>query len=178
VPGLGDIPLLGDAFKGYDDELKREEIIFLITPSIVKDQIAKIWADEAEEFVGALQIGSREGLLPWSRDRLTASQNQKAYDALAKGDKKLALHHVENSLRLSHNQPEIVRLREELKGSDSAESSNYERSMMRRMLKDTLKDGESVQPPSVIEKEQASAQGAAPAPAQANATEPSPAPPQ
>jgi type IV pilus assembly protein PilQ len=26
VPGLGDIPLLGNAFKGYDDQLKREEI--------------------------------------------------------------------------------------------------------------------------------------------------------
>jgi type II secretory pathway component GspD/PulD (secretin) len=47
VPGLGDIPLLGNAFKGYDDQLKREEIIFLITPTIVKDQLASIWADEA-----------------------------------------------------------------------------------------------------------------------------------
>ena len=154
MPGLGDIPLLGDAFKGYDDELKREEIIFLITPTIVKDQIAKVWADEAKDFAAAVQIGSREGLLPWSRDRLTAAQNQKALDAMAKGDTKLALHHVENSLRLSHNQPEMIRLREELKGSGSAESTNYERSMMRRMLKDTLKDGEAVQPPSVFEKEQ------------------------
>jgi len=181
VPGLGDIPLLGDAFKGYDDELKREEIIFLITPTIVKDQIAKVWADEAEEFAAAVQIGTREGLLPWSRDRLTAAQNQKALDALSKGDKKLALHHVENSLRLSHNQPEIVRLREELKGSGSAESANYERSMMRRMLKDTLKDGESVQPPSVIEKEQAKAgaklkteEAATTAPATTAAKQPSP----
>jgi type IV pilus assembly protein PilQ len=172
VPGLGDIPLLGDAFKGYDDELKREEIIFLITPTIVKDQIAKVWADEAEDFAAAVQIGTREGLLPWSRDRLTTAQNQKALEALSKGDKKLALHHVENSLRLSHNQPEIVRLREELKGSGSAESANYERSMMRRMLKDTLKDGESVQPPSVIEKEQAKA--AATAPATTAAKQPSP----
>lgn len=142
VPGLGDIPLLGDAFKGYDDELKREEIIFLVTPTIVKDQIAKVWADEAAEFSDAVQIGAREGLLPWSRERLTAGQNQKALDALAKGDKSLALHHVENSLRLSSNQPEMIRLREELKGSSSVESANYERSMMRRLLKKSASTGQ------------------------------------
>jgi type IV pilus assembly protein PilQ len=135
VPGLGDIPLLGNAFKGYDDELKRQEIIFLVTPTIVKDQIAKVWADEATEFASAVRIGSREGLLPFSRETLTTAQNQRALDALAKGDRALALHHVENSLRLSHNQPEMVRLREELKGRSSAEGADYERSMMRRMLK-------------------------------------------
>ena len=69
------------------------------------------------------------------------------------GDNALALHHVENSLRLSHNQPEIIRLREELKSNGSTSSSDYERSMMRRMLEKTLSDGESVQPPSVIETE-------------------------
>ena len=104
------------------------------------------------------------------------------FDAIAKGDKKLALHHVENSLRLSANQPEIIRLREELKGSGSAESANYERSMMRRMLQDTLKVGANVAPSTAPEKEQASAEGttpaAEPAPAQANATDPSPASPQ
>jgi type IV pilus assembly protein PilQ len=134
VPGLGDIPLVGAAFKGYDDELKREEIIFLVTPTIVKDQLAKVWANEASDFVSAVRIGSREGLLPWSRESLTTSQNQKAFDALAKGDTALALHHVENSLRLAANQPEIVRLREELRGSRSAEAADYERSMMRRAL--------------------------------------------
>ena len=144
VPGLGNIPLLGNAFKGYDDELKREEIIFLVTPTIVKDQIAKVWADAAEEFVTAVRIGSREGLLPWSRDTLTTAQNQKAFDALAKGDARLALHHAENSLRLAPNQPEIVRLREELRGARSEQSAAYERSMMRRMLQDRMPAGGSV----------------------------------
>lgn len=134
VPGLGDVPIIGDAFKGYDDTLKRTEIIFLVTPTIVKDDIAKIWSDEAEQFASAVRIGAREGLLPWSRDTLTTAQNQKALDALAKGDRALALHHVENSLRLSHVQPEMVRMREELRSGGSAADINYERSMMQRML--------------------------------------------
>jgi type IV pilus assembly protein PilQ len=134
VPVLGDIPLVGNAFKGYDDQLQRQEIIFLVTPTIVKDEIAKVWSDEANEFEHAVRIGTREGLLPWSRDTLTTASNQKAFDAMAKGDRELALFHCENSLRLSHNQPEMVRLRAELAGKGSAAQDDYEHSMMRRVI--------------------------------------------
>jgi len=134
VPVLGDIPLLGNAFKGYDDQLQRQEIIFLVTPTIVKDEIAKVWSDEANEFEHAVRIGTREGLLPWSRDTLTTASNQKAFDAMAKGDRELALFHCENSLRLSHNQPEMIRLRSELAGKGSAAQDDYEHSMMRRVI--------------------------------------------
>jgi len=138
VPGLGDIPLLGNAFKGYDDSLTREEIIFLVTPTIVKDEIAKVWSDEANEFEHAVRIGTREGLLPWSRDTLTTSSNQKAFEAMAKGDRELALFHAENSLRLMPNQPEMVRLRAELTGKGSTAQADYENSMMRRMVEKQL----------------------------------------
>ncbi|MEY5032273.1 MAG: putative type pilus biosis protein PilQ, partial [Planctomycetota bacterium] len=138
VPGLGDIPLLGNAFKGYDDSLTREEIIFLVTPTIVKDEIAKVWSDEANEFEHAVRIGTREGLLPWSRDTLTTSSNQKAFEAMAKGDRELALFHAENSLRLMPNQPEMVRLRTELTGKGSTAQADYENSMMRRMVEKQL----------------------------------------
>ncbi len=141
VPGLGDVPILGNAFKGYDDELKREEIIFLVTPTIVKDDVAKVWADDAEQFTAAVSIGAREGLLPWSRDTLTAAQNQQALDALAKGDRDLALFHTDNSLRLSHNQPEMIRMREELRNGTSAAEALYERSMLQRVIGDQLQLG-------------------------------------
>ncbi len=39
VPFLGDIPLIGNAFRGHEDEVQRSEIIFLITPSIVKGEL-------------------------------------------------------------------------------------------------------------------------------------------
>jgi len=146
VPGLGDVPILGNAFKGYDDQLKREEIIFLVTPTIVKDDVAKVWADEAEQFASAVRIGSREGLLPWSRDSLTTAQNQQAIDALAKGDRDLAMHHIENSLRLSHNQPEIIRMREELRSGGSAAQADYERSMLQRMIEMKLDDASTDEP--------------------------------
>ena len=39
VPIVGDIPIIGAAFRGYDDETTRSEIIFMITPSIVSDDM-------------------------------------------------------------------------------------------------------------------------------------------
>ena len=144
VPGLGDVPLIGNAFKGYNDDLHREEIIFLVTPTIVKDEIAKVWSDEAREFEHAVRIGAREGLLPWSRDTLTTAQNQKAFEAMGKGDRDLALFHCENSLRLSHNQPEMVRFREDLVGQGSTAQSDFERSMLRRMIQKQMDGAKQV----------------------------------
>ena len=144
VPGLGDVPLIGNAFKGYNDDLHREEIIFLVTPTIVKDEIAKVWSDEAREFEHAVRIGAREGLLPWSRDTLTTAQNQKAFEAMGKGDRDLALFHCENSLRLSHNQPEMVRFHEELVGQGSTAQSDFERSMLRRMIQKQMDGAKQV----------------------------------
>ena len=144
VPGLGDVPLIGNAFKGYNDDLHREEIIFLVTPTIVKDEIAKVWSDEAREFEHAVRIGAREGLLPWSRDTLTTAQNQKAFEAMGKGDRDLALFHCENSLRLSHNQPEMVRFHEDLVGQGSTAQSDFERSMLRRMIQKQMDGAKQV----------------------------------
>ena len=38
VPGLGDVPVLGAAFQGQDDEVTRQEIIFLVTPTVIKEE--------------------------------------------------------------------------------------------------------------------------------------------
>ncbi len=141
VPGLGDIPLLGDAFKGQDDSVDRREIIFLITPNIVKDEIAKVWSDEANEFVNAVRIGSREGLLPWSRELISTNHNQDAVQAMASGDRELALFHVESSLRVTPNQPEMQRMRSELGGS--ADDRAYERSIFQRIVEKQLQQAEA-----------------------------------
>src|SRR5262249_23721859 len=45
VPFLGDIPIIGAAFRGHDDNTQRSEIIFMITPTIVND----VMVDEAAQ---------------------------------------------------------------------------------------------------------------------------------
>ncbi|MEL6310863.1 MAG: hypothetical protein AAFQ17_00620, partial [Pseudomonadota bacterium] len=45
VPFLGDIPILGAPFRGHDDATERQEIVFLIKPTIVNDQVLLDQAD-------------------------------------------------------------------------------------------------------------------------------------
>ncbi|MDZ4754167.1 MAG: hypothetical protein SGJ11_06680 [Phycisphaerae bacterium] len=132
VPGLGDIPFLGAAFKGQDDKIERNEIIFLITPTIMKDAISATMGQDGQAFAEAVRVGAREGLLPWSRDALSANHNQDAMSAAAGGDTEKALYHTEASLRLNKNQPEMVILRSELDASKPSKA--FERDMMQRII--------------------------------------------
>ncbi|MBL9150198.1 MAG: hypothetical protein JNM94_16030 [Phycisphaerae bacterium] len=132
VPGIGDVPIIGAAFKGIDDKLERREIIFLVTPTIMKDAVAAAWGEAGQQLANNVLIGAREGSLPWSRDRLSANQNQEALDALNAGDKELALYHVENSLRLNSNQPEVIQLRKDL-GSPTSNVA-AERDMLKQIM--------------------------------------------
>jgi len=116
VPFLGDIPILGAAFRGQEDRVDRSEIIFLITPSIVHDE--QLWATGAEmqDYASELQLGGRANLLPFSRSKLTGNYNNDAFAAWNRNDDELALFYVNNSLRIDQNQPEMIQLREEITG--------------------------------------------------------------
>lgn len=137
VPLLGDVPLLGYAFRGHDDTVDREEIIFLITPTIVHDEALWRMGDEATTYIEDVQIGSRQGLLAFSRSRQTEWQNKEAIEAYEAGDLEKAIHYVNNSLRLAPQQPNMVRFREQILG---VKERPYERSMMHRILLRELGD--------------------------------------
>ena len=119
VPGLGDVPLVGDAFSGQSDDVKRQEIIFLVTPTIIREEVMTKASAEAEELVGNVLVGVREGLLPWARETLATNSNHDAYQAIDSGDVDLAISHINRSLRNNPNQPEIVQMREDLLGQRS-----------------------------------------------------------
>ncbi len=119
VPGLGDVPLLGGAFQGQDDSVERQEIIFLVTPTVVKEEVMDDASREANELVRDISVGVREGLLPWSREKMAANYNHDAHVALDRGDTDLAISFMNRSLRNDPNQPEIVRLRAKVLGERS-----------------------------------------------------------
>lgn len=129
VPVLGDIPIVGTAFRGQDDQVSRQEIMFLITPSVVKDEV--LWASgkQVMDSIDSIRVGARAGLLPFSNDKLTANYNQKAVDAYNRGDMDAAMHNINNSLRLLPDQPEMIRLREKISGEKARVN---EKSLMER----------------------------------------------
>ena len=151
VPVLGDIPVLGAAFRGQDDSVVRDEIIFMITPTITHDQT--LW-ENGEEMLSVAEmatIGARSGLLPFSRDKMTSSYNQSAMKAAGDGDVELALYHINNSLRLNPQQPELINLRQKL---STEQESRYERSLLERVIRGDLRRQSAIAEDAVIRAQQ------------------------
>ncbi len=132
VPILGDIPILGAAFRGNEDTVRREEIIFLITPTILDDAATWEAGRNARDYANGLLVGSRAGLLPFSRTRQTESHNRKAVDAFQRGDLDMAVFHANNSLRLAPVQPEMRNFRDRALGTTE---EAFQRSLMFRVFR-------------------------------------------
>jgi len=135
VPFLGDIPILNLAFTGQDDVITRQEIIFLITPSIVHDETLWEIGNEALGYGNALRVGARAGLLPFSREQVTSNYNNKAMAAFRDGDLKRAVHWANTSLNMNPDQPTIIGLREEISGKSDR---TYDNSIMERAIRKEL----------------------------------------
>lgn len=116
VPVLGNIPLIGQAFRGNDDETRRSEIIFLITPSIVNDTILTETGDMGKDFVEHARYGARKGLLPWSRERRVGQILIDARRHADEGQVEKALSKIDQALRLQPSSPAARAMRTELTG--------------------------------------------------------------
>tara|TARA_R110000737_G_scaffold2923_7_gene8715 strand:+ start:13667 stop:16435 length:2769 start_codon:yes stop_codon:yes gene_type:complete len=117
VPLLGNIPLIGQAFRGNDDSTRRSEIIFLITPSIVNDTILTETGDRGADFVEHARYGARKGLLPWSRERRVGQILIDARRLADEGRTEKALAKIDQALRLQPNSPDARAMRTELTGN-------------------------------------------------------------
>ncbi|MGV6814553.1 MAG: type II secretion system protein GspD, partial [Phycisphaerales bacterium] len=116
VPVLGDIPLIGSAFKGFDDETRRSEIIFLITPTLINDTVLTETGDMGNQYVEHARYGARKGLLPWSRERRVGQLLISARQLADAGKKDEALDKVDRALRLMPMSPDARELRTEITG--------------------------------------------------------------
>lgn len=130
VPGLGDIPLIGTAFRGHDDSTRRSEIIFMITPSLVNDTMLTEAGERGEEYMDYTRAGARKGLLPWSRERRVSRLLQEAEDAVRAGDHELALSKTRWALRLHPQNTSARRMLDQLSETNPSVSG--------RMLHDIL----------------------------------------
>jgi type IV pilus assembly protein PilQ len=137
VPFLGDLPLIGDAFRGRNNDIARNEIIFLVTPTIVSDQAISEAGDRSKQFIDRTMFGARQSTLPWSRDRMTSALNIEADSLVRDGKTNEAMSRIERSLTLNSHQPEVLELRERLQGS---KSKQINRSFLDRILRKEAAD--------------------------------------
>lgn len=112
LPWLGDIPYLGALFSGHSDVVEKKEVIFMLRPSVLSEAELGDMGNRGEEVEERVRVGSRLGLLPWSRERRSACLNLRAEAHLQQGEDAEALHCLERSLELHPHQADALRLRE------------------------------------------------------------------
>ncbi len=115
IPLLGDIPVIGPAFRSTHDTANSEEVIILLTVHIVKDDDAYAEASRQQmEDFERIRVGLRRGLMWTGRERLGQAHYRKAVEHHAQGDEDWALWHLRLAL---HNSPRMlpaIKLREEI----------------------------------------------------------------
>jgi len=125
VPGLGDIPILGVLFKGHEDTVGRNEVIFLITPTIIKDESLYAISEQAQNQVNIARLGAREGLLPWSRTKMTTAHIRDAQKYYDTGQREKALWSANMALTLDPRAADAIRLKEQLTGRSAYKPANF-----------------------------------------------------
>lgn len=127
VPGLGNIPLAGMLFRNQRDRTVREEIIILLTPHIIKDDVAFADASAAElKEIDKLRVGVRRGMMPWGRERLAEASYEKAVAEMSKAspDREKALFFLNCATNLNPKFLEAINLKESITGKQAAASDN------------------------------------------------------
>jgi type II secretory pathway component GspD/PulD (secretin) len=137
IPGLGDVPILGAVGKGQNDIVQRDEVIFMIKPTIMKESLMADTVGELEEGIASTRIGARNGLLPWSRSKWTSSLLKQAFQARAEGDEKKAMFYTNLVLNNEPTNQEAVELKADLNGESML---TYDRFLLEQAT-DTAIDG-------------------------------------
>lgn len=135
MPFLGNIPILGAAFRTTQDATIREEVIILLTVHVVKPDEMLAASEELREDTERFRLGMRRGLQWLGRERLAQAHFRWATEHLARGDLDQALWDTELAI---HNYPRHVpaaKLREQLRSRRSWES---ESSAIRSFVRDRI----------------------------------------
>ncbi|MSR17578.1 MAG: hypothetical protein EXS00_00155 [Phycisphaerales bacterium] len=130
MPFFGDIPILGAAFQGKEDKVSRKEIIFLITPTVVADEIAAKEGEDALQVIEAVRVGQRAGLLPFSREQTTDNLQRMAFEAYQNGDTKQALHFARAARRLKPVMPAMIMMEERIESGPNSKFADTLQSIL------------------------------------------------
>ena len=145
IPVLGDLPVVGAAFRGRNDRTIRQEVIILLTVHIVKDQDRYAQAGEAaRQDSERIRVGMRRHLMWTGRERLAQAHYRKALEQYTAGDLDKAQWNVRLAL---HNNPELlaaIQLKEEILGRRSWDDDG---SMIRGFIQALIAEEQGVVQP-------------------------------
>ena len=116
IPLLGNIPVLGPVFSSSSDVTEREEVIFLITPHIVKEEVDYAAGERVLQECFVLRNASRDGLQWHGRDSLAAAHYNCAKKHQAAGNLDKALWNAKLATHISPMFVDAFILRDQLRG--------------------------------------------------------------
>lgn len=137
VPVLGNIPILGLPFRRQSDTNLRTETVVLMTPHIIKENTSLY--DESDKVAADIKnraLGTRQGMMPWGRDRVAQTWYRKATEAHERGDNEKAIMYTDWAINTNPNLLEANKLREELTGKrfrevDDSVTNDFVRGVIR-----------------------------------------------
>ena len=133
IPLLGDLPLIGVAFRNTSDATQREEVIILLTPHIV-DKPSDTMAAERDQDVRRKRAGSKKGRQWLNRSELSEESYTTAAKLYNSGDLEGALSEVKKALALRPTYLEAIRLKERIiRESEKTDINQIDRKIRREV---------------------------------------------
>jgi type IV pilus assembly protein PilQ len=113
VPVLGDIPFAGVLFRGTTDTVKREEVIIMLTPHIIKEA-AETNPEQRLRDLRLKREGMKDGLQIIDRAKLAEDAYDNAARCYLEGDIEKALFNLKIALHERPTYLEALRLRDRI----------------------------------------------------------------
>lgn len=136
VPVMGDIPVVGELFRGVDDKSERKELIVLITPHIINTPEEADGADRLED-VMRLASDTRQGLYWMSRAKIDEDRYAKAVKLYTDGQPEAALALLNSPLNIKRTYLDEVRLKERIiRETQPDQVQDIERIMLKTIEKE------------------------------------------
>ncbi|MDH7600443.1 MAG: secretin N-terminal domain-containing protein, partial [Sedimentisphaerales bacterium] len=124
VPILGDLPIVGTAFKNTSDTIARQEVIVLLTPHILEEPDV-VGGQQAAEEVDRRILAADKSLIPLTQTRIVKDYYAKAVNAYLDGDMDAAMQNLDAILALQPTDLDALRLKERIIQQTSPE--DYQR---------------------------------------------------
>jgi len=113
VPLLGNLPLVGAAFRGTTDTVSREEVIILLTPHIIED-LAELNSGDRADDVRMKMDAAKHNLQAIDRARIAEDAYARAARYYLEGDVDSAVYNVKVALMMRPTYLEARRLQERI----------------------------------------------------------------
>jgi len=122
VPLLGDLPIVGAAFRGTADKVERQEVIVLLTPHII-EEAADTMASARIDDIRHKRAGAKEELQPLSRAKRAEECYAQAAKYYLEGDNEAAIGQLDDAIWLRPTYLEALRLKERIIKETSPEDA-------------------------------------------------------